>query len=84
MTKEQLKERGYEFKGRIKGRLLWTNGRDGEAVLVDLDGNEYYTESSSSRLFDFMDNRTKTVSFEIMIVPNYGPMAYDAKQEILG
>lgn len=80
MTREKIRKLGYEFKENVVGKLKWADGRDGEAVVKDSQGNEYYVESSSSPLFDFKNNQTKVVTFDIVNVPGYGLMAFNCKQ----
>lgn len=31
---------------RITGTILWYDKRDGQGIVVDLDGNEYYIDES--------------------------------------
>ncbi len=80
MTKLQLQSKGYEFISiNNPANIKWVDSRDGEGVLKDSDGNEYYFESSSSPLFDFAMRRHMGVTFEVVSVPNYGLMAFNVK-----
>ena len=48
----------------IQGKVLWWNERDGQGILEDSKGNEYYFDSSV--LFEeFTPRRGDTVEFEV-------------------
>jgi len=82
MTKSQLQAKGYEFISvDTPGKIKWVDSRDGEGVLKDAEGNEYYFESSSSPLFDFAMRNHTGVTFEIVSIPSYGRMAFNVKAE---
>ncbi len=61
------------------GNIKWIDSRDGEGVVKDAEGNEYYFESSSSKLFDFAMRNHINVTFTVKVVPYYRPMAFDVK-----
>lgn len=67
----------------VIGKLLWTDSRDAEGIIKDSSGNEYYFNGSSSPLFDFIADRSKSaLQFDIYILPGYGAMAFNVKSLI--
>ncbi len=70
----------YEVKAtNVSGKIKWVDARDGEGIVKDAEGNEYYFESSSSKLFDFAARNHLNITFTIKILPYCGPMAFDVK-----
>ena len=62
----------------VSGKVKWTDARDGDGIVKDAMGNEYYFESSSSKDYDFK-GKDLNIVFQIVNVPQYGPMAFNVK-----
>ena len=62
---------------KVTGKVLWIDQRDGEAIVLDSAGNQYFTEPSVSPDL-FGGNQQGGVTFELMYVANYGIVATNA------
>lgn len=63
---------------KVSGKVLWIDQRDGQAIVLDTAGNQYFTESSISPEL-FGKSQQGQVSFELLYVAHYGLVATNAK-----